>query len=58
MSRVAAREVLMKLLYERDIAGEYHSESFKTSVKSFNWMRMMKNMLRKSCFPWMLNKGK
>ncbi len=35
MSRVAAREVLMKLLYERDIAGEYHSESFKNLSEEF-----------------------
>lgn len=27
MSRIAAREVLMKLLYERDIAGQSHEES-------------------------------
>ncbi|NLJ41668.1 MAG: transcription antitermination factor NusB [Clostridiales bacterium] len=35
MSRKIAREVLMKLLYEKDIAGEYHQESLQSLIEEF-----------------------
>lgn len=35
MSRKIARETLMKLLYEKDVAGEHHEESFKNLIDEF-----------------------
>ncbi|HZJ58391.1 MAG TPA: transcription antitermination factor NusB [Clostridia bacterium] len=49
MSRIAAREVLMKLLYEKDIAGEHHNESFGNLSVEFqldeNDMKYVKEIL-------------
>lgn len=35
MARIVAREVLMKLLYERDVAGEHHEESLGSMKDEF-----------------------
>ncbi len=58
MSRVAAREVLMKLLYERDIAGEYHSESFKNLSEEFQLDENVEEYVKEILFSMDAEQGK
>ena len=58
MSRVSAREVLMKLLYERDIAGEHHNESFEKLSDEFQLDMNDEEYVKKILFSMDAEQGK
>lgn len=50
MSRRIAREVLMKLLYEKDVAGEHHKESLVNLMEEFQLDERDENYVREILF--------